>query len=178
MKIAMYALPWPTPKMIEGEHASLKLPALLKEKGIQRVLLVSDPTIVKLGLLEAFLNEAKKENVDVQLFYEIEANPIDTNVEAGFLKYKESKAEALVLFGGGAAIDCGKAIGAKVAHPNKEVKKLQGLFKVLKKTPLTFAIPTTAGTGSETTIAAVITEEKTITKQPSMIYSLCQTMPF
>jgi len=67
----------------------------------------------------------------------------------------------LVAMGGGSPMDCAKGIGAKVAHPKRSVAQMQGILKVMKKIPLFFAVPTTAGTGSETTLAAVITDSAT-----------------
>jgi alcohol dehydrogenase class IV len=75
--------------------------------------------------------------------------------------YREEKCECLVACGGGAPMDCAKAVAAKSVHPNRTVAQLQGILKVHHRIPLFFAIPTTAGTGSETTVAAVITDSAT-----------------
>lgn len=70
----------------------------------------------------------------------------------------------MIAFGGRTPIDCAKAIGARIARPRKSVKQTQGLLKVLKPIPIIFAVPTTAGTGSVTTIAAIITNAQTYHK--------------
>ena len=75
--------------------------------------------------------------------------------------YKENECNALIAFGGGSVMDCAKAVGAKVARPNKSLKQMKGVLKVGKKIPTLIAVPTTAGTGSETTLAAVITDSET-----------------
>ena len=72
--------------------------------------------------------------------------------------YKSNNCQGIVAFGGGSPIDCAKGIAARVARPRKQISKMKGVLKILKKTPLVFAVPTTAGTGSEATIAAVISK--------------------
>lgn len=88
-------------------------------------------------------------------------NPTDINVEDGVKIYREEKCDCMIAFGGGSPMDCAKGIGARITRSHKNVKKLQGLFRVLLPIPTIFAVPTTAGTGSETTVAAVITEAET-----------------
>ena len=88
-------------------------------------------------------------------------NPTDKDVAAGVRIYNDNDCQAIIAFGGGSPMDCAKGIAAMASRPGKTVRQLQGLFKVRKKTPPVFAVPTTAGTGSETTIAAVITEDST-----------------
>ena len=80
--------------------------------------------------------------------------------------YTENNCEAIVAFGGGSPMDCAKGIGARVARPNKPISKMKGILKVMHKLPPLFAIPTTAGTGSETTLAAVISNPETHEKYP------------
>ena len=75
--------------------------------------------------------------------------------------YYDNDCTAIIAFGGGSSMDCAKAVGARVARPNKPLGKMKGVLKVMKKTPLLIAVPTTAGTGSETTLAAVITDSNT-----------------
>ena len=116
---------------------------------------------MKLGLLDKMLASLKEANMEYALFYDIERNPTSNNVEEGYKVYRDEKCECLVAFGGGAPMDCAKGIAAKSVHPKKSVAQLQGILKVHHKIPLFFAITTTAGTGSETTVAAVITDSAT-----------------
>ena len=166
MKIANYFIGYRTPECIEGAGSITKLPALIKQNGINKVLLVTDNGLIKLGLPNSLMKALEDEGVEYVVFCNIQPNPTDENVEEGFLIYKENKCEGIIAFGGGSPMDCGKAIAARNAHPNKSVKQLQGILKVHKKICPFFAVPTTAGTGSETTVAAVITEAKTHHKAP------------
>ena len=161
MKIGMYLLPWSMPEVIEGEGSIKKLPKLIKEKGFKKVLIVTDKTLVSLHLLDSVFESLKDVGIAYVVFDGVDPNPTDLNVEEGVKIYKDSSCDAMIAFGGGSPMDCAKGIGARIARPKKSIAKLQGLFKVLKRIPTIFTVPTTAGTGSETTIAAVITEAKT-----------------
>ena len=161
MKIGNYVMPYRMPEYIEGAGCIEKLPAWIKEKNIKNVLIVTDKKLMSMGLLDSMLKAMEKENIRYSIFDEIEPNPTDIDVEKGYKIFSENKCKAIVAFGGGSPMDCAKAIGAKAVKPHKTVAELQGLLKVLKKTPPLFAVPTTSGTGSETTVAAVITDSKT-----------------
>ena len=171
MKIGMYVLPWGMPKTLEGPGSVKQLPELIREKGYSRVLIVTDSMLMGLHLLDPMLEALKKEDVSFAIYDKVAPNPTDLNVEEGVALFKEHNCEAMIAFGGGSPMDCAKGIGARIARPNKKVQKLQGLFRVLKRIPTIFAVPTTAGTGSETTIAAVITESATHHK--ASINDLC-----
>jgi alcohol dehydrogenase class IV len=80
--------------------------------------------------------------------------------------YKSEGCNALIGFGGGSSMDCAKAVGARLAKPHQSLEEMKGILKVHRKLPLLIAIPTTAGTGSETTLAAVITDAETRHKYP------------
>ncbi|MBR3241524.1 MAG: iron-containing alcohol dehydrogenase [Parasporobacterium sp.] len=161
MKVANYFLGYRMPEYIEGAGAVKRLPQMLKEKGAGKVLVVTDNGLMKLGLPEGMLAALKEEGVEYALYSDVSPNPTSDNVEAGFKIYQENNCQAIVAMGGGSPMDCAKGIGAKAAHPKKSVAQLQGILKVHKKIPLFFAVPTTAGTGSETTVAAVITDSAT-----------------
>ena len=161
MKAGNYFMPYRMPEYIEGEDSVLQLPQWIKEKSISNILFVTDNGLVKLGLPDSLLQQMEKEGVKYTVFSDIQPNPTSDDVENGFKIYIQNGCDGIVAFGGGAPIDCAKAIGARVARPNKSVAQLQGLLKVMKKIPVFFAVPTTAGTGSETTVAAVITDSKT-----------------
>ncbi len=161
MKLANYFLGYRMPEYIEGPGSIAKLPQFMKEKGAKKALVVTDANLMKLGLLDKMLASLKEAEMEYALFYDIERNPTSDNVEAGYQVYRDEKCECLVAFGGGAPMDCAKGIAAKSVHPKKTVAQLQGILKVHHRIPLFFAIPTTAGTGSETTVAAVITDSVT-----------------
>lgn len=161
MKIGMYFLPWRMPETIEGPGSITKLPSFIKEKGYKKVLVVTDNVLMSLHLLDDLFESMEKEQVSYVVYDGVRPNPSDENVYDGVKLYKENNCDSMIAFGGGSAMDCAKAIGACIAKPKKNVEQLQGLFKVLKRIPTIFTVPTTAGTGSETTIAAVITIEKT-----------------
>jgi alcohol dehydrogenase class IV len=172
MKFGMNFLPWRQPKLIEGEGSVCRLAAYIKSKGQKSLLIVTDKTLMGLGLLDGFIKCLENEGLAHHIFDEVVPNPTIMDVEAGLVMYKENNCDAIVAFGGGSVMDCAKVIGARVVKPKKSVKKMKGLFKVLKKLPPLYAVPTTAGTGSETTVAAVITDSETLEKFPMMDLSL------
>ncbi len=169
MYIAIPLLPYRKPVMLTSVQ---DLVAVLKEKRSNSVLLVTDKSIRGLGLTQELENEITKANIALTIFDEVVPNPTIENVESGLAVYKEKACDTIVAFGGGSVMDAAKVIGARVARPNKPVSKMKGLLKVCKKLPLLIAIPTTAGTGSETTLAAVITDEKTHFKYPINDFNL------
>lgn len=89
------------------------------------------------------------------------ANPTTDNVSEAMNLYLDSGCDCIIGFGGGSSMDCAKAVGARIAKPKQSLAKMKGILKVHKKLPLLMAVPTTAGTGSETTLAAVITDAQT-----------------
>lgn len=161
MKVGNYFMGYRMPEYIEGPGSIKDLPKMLKEKGAGKVLIVTDNGLMGLGLPKSLMDALEKDGIEYALYSDVQPNPTSDNVEAGFKIYQEQGCQAIVAMGGGSPMDCAKGVGAKVAHPNKKVSQLQGLLKVHKKIPLFFAIPTTAGTGSETTVAAVITDSET-----------------
>lgn len=161
LKIANYFMGYRTPKCIEGIGSVKKLPKHIKKRNLNKVLLVTDNGLLNLGIPNQLIDAMKQENLEYVIYSDLQANPTDENVEDGYKIYKDNKCDCIVAIGGGSPMDCAKAIAAKNAHPNKKIYQLQGLLKVHKKICPFWAVPTTSGTGSETTIAAVITEAKT-----------------
>ena len=100
------------------------------------------------------------------------ANPTVANVEAARRLYLDAGCRAIIAFGGGSSMDCAKACGARIARPNKPLAKMEGLLHVMRPLPLLIAVPTTAGTGSETTLAAVITDGESHHKYPINDFAL------
>lgn len=161
LKIANYFMGYRTPECIEGVGSIRQLPKQIKKENLNKVLLVTDNGLLKLGIPNQLIDAMKEENLEFVVYSDLQANPTDENVEDGYKIFKDNKCDCIVAIGGGSPIDCAKAIAAKNAHPNKKISQLQGLLKVHKKICPFWAIPTTSGTGSETTVAAVITEAKT-----------------
>lgn len=160
-KIGMYFIPWGMPKTLEGAGCLAKLPAFIKEKGFSKVLVVTDKVLMELGLLNKMFESMDECGVEYVVYDGVQPNPTDINISEGLKLFKENNCQAMVAFGGGSPMDCCKGIGAMAVKKNKKVEQLQGLFKVLHRIPTIFAVPTTAGTGSETTVAAVITNAAT-----------------
>ena len=122
---------------------------------------MTDAVLRKLGLLDSFLAACDAAGLKGVVYDGVEPNPSIENIEAARKMYLDNNCNAIVAFGGGSAMDCAKAAGARVVKPHQSVEKMGGTLRVLKKLPPLFAVPTTAGTGSETTIAAVVTDRAT-----------------
>ena len=167
LRIGMYFIHFPSPKLISGEDSILKVKDILVEKKINCVLIVTDNNLFSLGLLNKMLKSLDSaEEIKYVIYKDVVPNPTIDNIEEGLKLYKENGCKAIIAFGGGSPMDTAKGIGARVARPKKQISKMKGLLKVGKKLPLIIAIPTTAGTGSETTVAAVISNPKTHEKYP------------
>lgn len=161
LKIGLCLMNWKEPTLLEGEGAILKLPKLIKEQGLKKVLVVTDKGLMKLNLLNPLLEELKKENIEFVIFDEVQPNPTIPNIESCKDTYLNNNCEGFIAFGGGSPMDCAKVAAARIVKPKQEVRKMRGYLKVGKKIPPFFAVPTTAGTGSETTLAAVVSDPTT-----------------
>ena len=159
--IAIPILPYRDPKILNSIE---ELPQEFANRGISKVLLVTDPVIRSLtGKLETLLPQ---NGIECLVYDKTNANPTVSNVDEALKLYNDENCEALIGFGGGSSIDCAKAVGARVACPRKSLEQMKGILKIHRRIPLLAAIPTTAGTGSETTVTTVITDDKTHYKYP------------
>ena len=161
LKVGNYFMGYRMPDCLEGPGKIRELGAFLKEKSINDVLVVTGSGMVRRGQVQPMLDgfEANGIRYTVQTFDT--PDPTSDDVELGYKTYKEHGCRSIVAIGGGSRIDCAKGIAAKVVHPRKKVTQLQGLLKVHWPIPPFVAIPTTAGAGSETTVAAVVTDSAT-----------------
>ena len=162
-RAALPVMPYREPKILESTDEIAKL---CVEKGISSIIIVTDKGISSLGLVDDTIAKCEEAGVKVVLYDETVPNPTIDNVEAVRELYLENGCQALVGFGGCSSMDCAKAAAARIAKPNQPVEKMAGVLKILAKLPLLIAVPTTAGTGSEVTLAAVITDAKTHHKFP------------
>ena len=166
MKYAMFLFDWSEPELLEGPGAVKRLPALIKSKGIRKVLVVTDKGLMGLNLLDGLFGALTEAGVDYAVFDGVQPNPTIDNIEDARAMYLENGCEAVVAFGGGSPMDCAKAAAARVTNPKTSVRKMRGTLRVFHKPALIFAVPTTAGTGSETTVAAVVSDPETHEKNP------------
>ena len=162
-RLALPVLPYREPRIL-GELKDL--PLFLQQQKISAVLLITDKPLRALDMTRGLENDLSAHGIACAVFEDVVPNPTVQNVEDCRAAYLESGAQAMIAFGGGSVMDCAKAAGARVARPGKPVQKMGGLLKVLRKTPMLIAVPTTAGTGSETTLAAVITDPAAHHKYP------------
>ncbi|MBQ9250181.1 MAG: iron-containing alcohol dehydrogenase [Oscillospiraceae bacterium] len=154
------ALYWRRPIPVSGVGSVQKIPELLKKEKVSKVMVVTGPTVGK-RLAPRILAELDKAGIQYTHFSEVEANPSVNTVNKIQKLYLESGCEGFIAIGGGSPMDAAKAAAARVVRPRTSVGQMAGLLKVGKKIPPYIAVPTTAGTGSETTIAAVITDSDT-----------------
>lgn len=161
LKVGNYFMGYRMPDYIEGPGCIKRMPELLKKDNVNNILLVTGPNITKRGLNRGLMEALDEAGISYTVFNNIGANPTSDMVEEGVKLYHEKNCQAIIAFGGGSPMDCAKGIGARIARPNKSIAQLQGLLKVFKKIPVFYAVPTTAGSGSETTVAAVITDTAT-----------------
>jgi len=172
MRTTSSFLPWREPELLEGENSLRRLANFIKKQGIESVLLVTDQGIVSVGLMDEFLEDLKNESIKYVIYDKTVPNPTIENIEEALQMYSEFNCQGIVAFGGGSPMDCAKGVGARVARPNKSLPQMKGVLKILKKLPPLFAIPTTAGTGSEATLAAVVSNSETHEKYAIMDTSL------
>ena len=161
LKIGNHFMGYRMPQYLEGPGTIRELGAFLQEKHINDILVVTGSGMVRRGQVQPLLEGFERCGIRYTLQTYTATDPTTEDVEAGYKTYKDKGCKAIVALGGGSRIDCAKAIAAKAVHPGKSVTQLQGLLKVHQPIPPFVAIPTTAGAGSETTVAAVITDSAT-----------------
>ncbi|MCD6585635.1 MAG: iron-containing alcohol dehydrogenase [Desulfobacteraceae bacterium] len=161
MKTASKILPFPIPVLLTGPGSVKKLAENIKVRRLKNVLVVTDKILMDLKLLDGLFDSLHENEVKYVVYDEVEPNPTIESVENGRKVYQKNKCDGIIGFGGGSSIDCAKIIGARISNPLIPVKRMKGLFRVILPIPPFFCVPTTAGTGSETTVAAVITDAAT-----------------
>ena len=161
LKIGNYFMGYRMPKYLEGPGRIQDLGVFLRERAVNDVLVVTGSGMVRRGQVQPMLDGFDANGIRYTLQTYDTTDPTSDDVELGYKTYKENGCKSIVAIGGGSRIDCAKGIAAKAVHPRKTVAQLQGLLKVHRPIPTFIAIPTTAGAGSETTVAAVITDSAT-----------------
>lgn len=146
------------PRMIKGVHALLDLVDVLKEKHLTHYMIVTTPGFIKRGTLQSFFEALTQNDIQYSIFHDVKPDPEISDVEKLKEMFIKDGCQALIAIGGGSVIDCSKAALACVPMKNLDVKTILHTGRVSKQLPLLIAVPTTAGTGSEVTAGAVITD--------------------
>lgn len=154
-RMALPVLPYREPEKL-GSISDIA--DVLKGKGISSALLVTDKWLHDSGTTAALESALASAGISCAVYDGTRANPTVANVAEARETYLKNGCECLIAFGGGSSMDCAKALGARIAYPKKPLSALRGTLRVLRRIPLLVAVPTTAGTGSEVTLAAVITD--------------------
>jgi len=173
MRLLSRALRFREPELLYGAGSLVKLPEAVKKRNITRVLIVTDKVLMKLGMLAGLLEAMDAFGIGYVIYDEVQPNPTIDSVEKACSLYMGNECQGIIAFGGGSPIDCAKAAAARAANGSRSIRQMKGVLRVGKPLPPLFAVPTTAGTGSETTLAAVITDpgshEKFAIMDPKLI---------
>ena len=151
------ALPWRRPEVISGAESLLRVPEILRKNGARRPFVVASRRQCAEESFRRLQEALDEEDILLSIFSAVEPNPSAATVERIAAQYRIDRCDCFLVIGGGSPMDAAKAAAARIARPDRTVAQLGGLLKVRRRIPLLIAVPTTAGTGSETTIAAVVT---------------------
>jgi alcohol dehydrogenase class IV len=154
----MRFMPIPQPELLVGPGSSGRLGEAIAAVGHAKILIVTDSTITKLGLLKPLTNALTAAGAQYVVFDEITPDAPIPLIEKGIEFFRANGCDAIVAFGGGSPMDASKAIAVAAANPGKSLRQLAGYFKGWRSPIKLYAVPTTAGTGSEATVAAVIAD--------------------
>ena len=142
-----------------GHGAINEIPGIVASKGFKKAFVASDPDLVKFGVTAKVTDLLAKNGIEFEVYSNIKPNPTIENVQEGVDAYKASGADFMITIGGGSSMDTGKGIGIIVNNPEfYDVRSLEGVAPTKKRTVFTIAVPTTGGTGAESTINYVITD--------------------
>jgi alcohol dehydrogenase len=153
-----------TPELFTGPGSALQLcDHIATRTGVTRLLVVTDAMLVKIGLLTPLLDRLEAAGIKTVVYDGVLPNPTIEQIETGLAMLRRESCTAILAIGGGSSIDAAKVIAARATNPHK-ITWMAGLMRVLFKPMPLYAVPTTAGTGSEVTIAAVVSDPSTTRK--------------
>ena len=157
----IHHVPMPEPQVVEGHQSRAKIGEICQQCGYKQVLLVTDQTLHKLGYEQAIMQSLDAAGVAYALFADINSEPTIALIDAGREAAKACEAECVIALGGGSVLDTCKMIAAGVQMPKLKTKALLLKFLVVpgKSLPM-ITVPSTAGTGAEVTVGAVVTNAK------------------
>ena len=134
-RVAVNFLDWTPPKIISGPGSVKKLPQVIKEKGLKKMMIVTDKGLTGLNLLDGLYEGLKADGIDYIVYDKTQPNPSIDNIEEVRKLYLDNGCQGFIAFGGGSPMDCAKGAAARVVCPNKTVQKMRGQLKVRKKLP-------------------------------------------
>lgn len=166
MKLALPLLRLREPEKVSGLAG---LAELIEKQGKKSILIVTDDVLHnKLHLIDGLKEDLANRGIKVAVYDKTVPNPTIDNIEEAYAVYKENACEGIVAFGGGSPMDCAKGVACRVANPDKTIPQMKGVLKVGHRSrfPDIYAVPTTSGTGSEATLAAIVSNSATKEKYP------------
>lgn len=175
LKFVAWVMPVNMPMIFAGPGSSLQLCATIASSGTQSVLIVTDSMLSKIGLIDPMKEALEKRGVQVTVFDGVEPDPTIEQIETGFQVLQKARCEAVLAVGGGSSIDAAKVIAARATN-DKPIRKMTGLFKVRKAILPLYVVPTTAGTGSEVSVGAVVSDPVAKRKLPIIDTTLIPKM--
>ncbi|KAH0792796.1 iron-containing alcohol dehydrogenase [Histomonas meleagridis] len=153
-----HILNWDPPQTIEGPNSILEIPKLLKKMDLKKPLVVTGRSLKRLGVCNDLFEKLQEEGFDYAYFSEAQPNPYIENIEEAKEMYLKEKCDSFIAVGGGSTMDCTKLAACRIARPRTPLRWLVGVIRVIVKLPPVIAVPTTAGTGSEATIAGIVVD--------------------
>lgn len=171
LKVGTFLIPFRIPETFTGAGAALKLCDAIAASGVTKVMLVTDDMLIKLGLTQPMQDRLREQGVTVVVYDRVRPDPTIAQIEDGVTVYKQEGCQAILAVGGGSSIDAAKVIAARARNPHS-IRWMAGLFRLLRSPAPLYAVPTTAGTGSEVTIAAVVSDPENVRKFAIMDFRL------
>lgn len=168
-RIALPFLPYREPEIIKS---CSELEYVFRKERIKSPLIVTDSGITRNSLTKPLEDILKKYGIAYIIYDKTQPNPTVHNVEEALKIYLQNNCDSLIAIGGGSSMDCAKALGARLVYPKRSLGQLKGILRVMRTLPPLIAIPTTAGTGSEVTLAAIITDSEKQHKYALMSFPL------
>jgi len=159
--LTSFVMNFKEPTVYAGQQSTMEVKNILKENAITKVMVVTDKNLISQIFFQQLIEDLKLAGIDNVIYQDVRPNPPIKQIERAYAVYKEESCQGMIAVGGGSAIDTAKGIGILVSKPKVKLQKMRGIIKVRKKQPLLIAIPTTAGTGSEATVACVVTDDET-----------------
>lgn len=157
LNITARILPFPRPTLFSGPGSSLELCETIALMGIRNVLIVTDAMLIEIGLTDPIQNKLSELGVDFVIYDGVKPDPTIDQIEEGLAMLRQHGCEAVFGIGGGSSLDAAKVIAARATN-DKPIRKMEGFFRLFR-TPLPlYTVPTTAGTGSEVTVAAIVSD--------------------